>query len=156
MKKKINALSFDKVVIMLVPITIGGVLAFLTNKTELTMGAEVGHNLIETMTGVLGTMLGFVITAISILLTLGNNKFIELLVASGHMQNIILSYVMASVWLLAALVYSIIILFIQGWSKLIFVTFVGVNVIVAASMIICIFFLFMIVLQMHRCKTVDK
>lgn len=120
------------------------------------MGAEVGHDLMETMTGVLGTMLGFVITAISILLTLGNNKFIELLIVSGHMQNIILSYVMASVWLLAALVYSISILFVQGWGKSIFVIFVGLNIAVAVSMIICIYFLFMIVLQMHRYKTANK
>ena len=106
--------------------------------------------LVGTVIDIWGILLGFVITAVSILLTIGENSFINALVATNHMQSIIFSYVMSSFYLFISIIIALVLLIIKTWNMNIFVVFISINVCIVVAMGLSIYFLFAIVLQMNR------
>lgn len=151
-RTKVNKL--DCFAIVCVPIIVGIftciVSDYFIDRTGYIIACDYGMELLKTIIEVWGILLGFIITAISILMTIGENNFIKNLVESNHMANIILSYVMASVFLLIAIVFVIVLLILHIWTQKILVLFIGANVCICISIGICVYFLFGIALNMNR------
>ena len=72
---------------------------------------------IKTLLGIWGTLLGFIVTALSIILAIGNNTFLELLNASGHTKTIMWSYALTSLILFAATAFGIYIMCFNNFDK---------------------------------------
>ena len=144
----------DRVIISCVPLALGIVAEISTSyfikKYNFVIKVEEGLELIKTIIDIWGILLGFVITAVSILLTVGENSYINALVEANHMKFIIFSYVMSSVYLLVSIIFSLILLVVKIWNRKIFTVFIGINVCILISIIFCIYFLFAIVLQMGK------
>lgn len=61
----------------------------------------------STMIGVWATILGFLITAVSILLTVKETKFIVALKSAGHFKNLLKTYIHTCYLMAVTLLYSI-------------------------------------------------
>ena len=148
---KINVI--DRIIIIFVPIFLGIIIGlivdYLLKNINYRMMATDGLDLVKTVIDVWGILLGFVITAVSILLTIGENSFISTLVETNHMKSIILSYVVSSIYLLIAIIFSMILLVLKVWNRKIFIIFLGINICIMISIGICIYFLFTIALKIH-------
>lgn len=141
----------DRIIITFLPLILGVIGAVIVKKLfSLDISVSEGLELVKTVFDVWGILLGFVITAISILLTVGENSFINLLITTNHMQNIIYSYVTASLFLFIAIVFALVLLFTQMWSKYVLNVFLAFNIIILVSIAICVYFLFAIVLSMNK------
>lgn len=144
----------DRIIIAMAPLLTGmitiAILIYVTQKNSIVIDSEAGIELIKSIIDIWGVLLGFIITAVSILLTLGENSFINTLIETNHMQSIIFSYVMASIYLFLSLVVAIIVLFVNLWNKTVMIAFISMNVVIAFSMALCIYFLFAVVMKMQQ------
>lgn len=151
--KKTRANKFDRVVIIFLPLLLGILGSILFNrygKQFLITDKEKGIDLLKSILDIWGILLGFIFTATSILLTIGENQYVRLLKDTNHFSNILFSYVMAGMYLLLAITFGIILLFVHVWGKCIFYIFLNLNIIIIISMAICVIFLFNIILNMDR------
>ncbi len=148
---KVNII--DRLIIIFLPILFGLIVRAITEcivrKSNYQIVVAEGMELIKSIIDVWGILLGFVITAVSILLTIGDNSFITTLVETNHMKSIILSYVTSSVYLLLSIVFSIALLVAKAWNSEMFSAFLGINACIVVSIAICIYFLFAIALKIH-------
>lgn len=144
----------DRLIISCAPLILGiftaTVVDYFVRKSNYTITVEEGMDLIKTIIDIWGILLGFVITAVSILLTIGENSYINALVETNHMKSILFSYVISSVYLLLSIIFSLVLLIVRIWNTKIFNIFIGLNVCILISIIFCIYFLFAIVLRMDK------
>ncbi len=146
MKSKI-----DRIVIIIastiVPLFIAFLLVKYLSNIKYDFAVFQGIEIIKTLIGVWSTLLGFMITAISILLTIGGNEYIKALRDSDHYRTVMFTQFMTCILLFLATVFSIIIICINVWNIicfgllvfLLFSTFIGIG--------FCIFFLFFMIFK---------
>ena len=152
-REKTKANILDRIIITLSPIIwgiVGGISIKLIFGKYINIIPEDGLDLVKTVFDVWGVLLGFIFTAVSILLTIGENSFVNALVETNHMQNIIYSYVMAGLLLLVAIVFALVLMFVKIWNCAILYVFIGNNIAIIVSIAICVFFLFRIILNMNN------
>lgn len=152
-REKTKANILDRIIITLLPIIlgiVGGIGIKLVFGKHINIIPEDGLDLVKTVFDVWGILLGFIFTAVSILLTIGENSFVNALVETNHMQNIIYSYVMAGLLLLVAIVFALVLMFVKIWNCTILYVFIGTNIAIIVSIAICVFFLFGIILNMNN------
>lgn len=99
------------------------------------------------MLSIWGTLLGFLITAVSILLTIGEGKFLNMLKSTGHYQTILFSYVICCVHLLLVVVLAIVCVFIKIWNMNLFAVLCAAVIDTVFRVGFCLLFLFVIVLK---------
>lgn len=109
-----------------------------------------GLEIVKSIFDVWGILLGFVITAVSILLTANKSELIENLIATNHMQSIIFSYLASSVYLFIAIVYALMLMIFQLWGNVLSVVFIGLNFAIVVSVGMSIIFLFKIMINMNK------
>ena len=151
--EKTWANKFDKIVIIFLPVLFGIVGSILFNKCGkrfLIVDKEKWMDLLKSVLDIWGILLGFIFTAASILLTIGENQYVKLLKDTNHFPNILFSYVMAGTYLLLAITFGIALLFGNVWGKCIFNIFLSLNIMIIISMAMCVKFLFNIILNMDR------
>ena len=152
--EKTRANKCDRIFIIFLPVLLGATAGIVSNiylkKIEYVVVLKDGMELLGSMIDVWGILLGFIIAAVSVLMTIGENSYIKNLVETNHMSNILLSYVVASAILFMSLVYMIILLIIKKWTLVLFVIFLGINVAVVISVGICVYLLFGIAISMNR------
>lgn len=129
---------------------VGNIICNKCGKQLLIVDKEKGIDLLKTILDIWGILLGFIFTATSILLTIGENQYVKLLKDTNHFPNILFSYVMAGTYLLMAITFGIVLLFADVWGECIFNIFLCLNIIIIVSMAMCVKFLFNIILNMDR------
>lgn len=110
--------------------------------------ASVGLGICNTMIGAWATCLGFMITAVSILLTLGNSKYIEMLKRTGHFKTVLISFTSCCVHILISLAILIALVLRQKWSVVIFALLCASTADVLLIMGICLYFLLVIIVKL--------
>lgn len=135
----------DKIVIVLLPIIAGLIGIKCTPINQ--MSANNGIENCKMMLDIWGVMLGFVITALSILLTVHENRYIEMLISTGHFKTVLFSYVSCCIYLFIAVIISIIIIFSNEWNNCIYNVFKGLIIITIVSLGICLFFMTRIIFK---------
>ena len=142
----------DRIIILFLPmiIGVGGVVLLHLLLPGFSISDDVGLEIVKSIFDVWGILLGFVITAVSILLTANRNELVETLIATNHMQSIIFSYITASAYLLIAIVYALVLLIFQMWTKNLCNIFIALNIVIIFSVGISIYFLFVIIFKMNK------
>lgn len=152
-RERTKANIIDRLIIIFLPIILGVVgtivIKCLYGKYIL-IEAEDGLELVKTVFDVWGILLGFIFTAVSILLTIGENSFVNILLETNHMQNIIFSYVISGLLLLISIVFALVLMFVKIWNTFVLYVFIGINIAIIVSIAICVFFLFKIILNMNK------
>ena len=148
-RERTKANIIDRLIIIFLPIILGVVgtivIKWLYGKYIL-IEAEDGLELVKTVFDVWGILLGFIFTAVSILLTIGENILLE----TNHMQNIIFSYVISGLLLLISIVFALVLMFVKIWNTFVLYVFIGINIAIIVSIAICVCFLFKIILNMNK------
>ena len=142
----------DRLLVSIVPLVIGLVGTFAIEKflPGFEISKEEGLEIVKSIFDVWGILLGFVITAVSILLTANKSELIENLIATNHMQSIIFSYLASSVYLFVAIVYALMLMIFRVWGNILSVVFIGLNLVIVVSVGMSIIFLFKIMINMNK------
>lgn len=148
-----GAIKVDRVSILLLPVLLAFVFFFIIKKLSVEcaffIDANDGIEDIKTILSIWGTLLGFLITAVSILLTLGNGKFLDMLKVTGHYKTILLSYVTCCLHLLIAIGFAIICIFGRIWSMQVFSIMCAMALDTLIMVAVCLFFLFALVVRVN-------
>lgn len=106
-----------------------------------------GIEIIKTLLGIWATLLGFIITAASILVTMEGKDYIQAFKNSHHYKTVMWSYCFASFSLLVAIIGGIIITCINTWSEILF--YILIYMISSTLIIIffCVLFLFFMIFK---------
>lgn len=146
-----GAVKADRILIAVLPIGISViayfVIQYICKKYGFEITSDDGIEDYKIMLSIWGTLLGFLITAVSILLTIGEGRFLNMLKATGHYQTILYSYVICCVHLLLVLILAIVCVFIKIWTMALFAILCSAVIDTVLRVGICLFFLFAIVLR---------
>lgn len=153
-KSKVSgAVKMDRVTIMLLPVLFAFFSFLIINKLCIKHVFVIdtcdGIDNFKTILNIWGTMLGFLITAVSILLTLGDGKFLDMLKETGHYKTILLSYIACCLHLLAAILFATVCIFCKIWSMQIFSVMCAMAIDTLIMVAICLFFLFVLVVRIN-------
>lgn len=153
-QKASKAIKIDRLIINIVPLIISVlsffIINFLCKKLLFVISEEDGIDNYKTMLGIWGTLLGFLIMAVSILLTLTEGKLITMLKTTGHYKTILLAYITCCLHLLSAIVFAVICIFCQIWNMKLFAVLCAVSIDTMLMVGICLFFLFTIVINTSK------
>lgn len=146
-----RAVKADRIIIAVLPIGISIAAYFIVRYICKKIGFEIssvdGIEDYKIMLSIWGTLLGFLITAVSILLTIGEGKFLNMLKSTGHYQTILFSYVICCVHLLLVVVLAIVCVFIKKWNMNLFAVLCAAVIDTVFRVGFCLLFLFVIVLK---------
>lgn len=137
--------TIDKIIIILIPIIVSIISVKLipVNKIETKEGLENCKMMLDTW----GVMLGFVITALSILLTVHENRYVKMLIDTGHFSTVLFSYMCCCIYLFISVVISIILIYSKYWNDSIYMLFKGLIVVTICSLGITLFFMVRIIFK---------
>jgi len=100
------------------------------------------------MIGLWGTLLGFIITAISILVTLDTgNGMVEILKKSNHFNTIIYALLSTAIILLLGIIIAVAVVYLSISGKLVYSLLGGVIIAEFISLFFCVFFMFSILVK---------
>lgn len=149
-----GAIRKDRILIAVAPIVISVIAYFIIHRICIKTGFNItnidGIEDYKTMLSIWGTLLGFLITAVSILLTIGDGKFLDMLKTTGHYETILYSYVICCVHLLLAVILAIVCVFLKLWNMILFAVLCAAVIDTVIRVAICLLFLFVIVLKTNK------
>ena len=143
MSNKINVKKIDRIIILIFPIIMGLITTLLLPRDDMNVG--IGIENCKMMLDIWGVMLGFIITALSILLTVHENRFVNMLIDTGHFSTVLFSYIICCLYLFASIVAIIVIIFAEYWNDNVYLIFRFMITATLISLGICIYFLFRII-----------
>lgn len=113
-KSKKNTFLWTDIIIVVVIelILFGSVWKFKIDLNEI-FTSSIRSSLFGSLIGTFGTLLGFIITALSILIGIKENEYIKALKETQHFRDICLIYFNTSIWLGIATFYSIVALILN-------------------------------------------
>lgn len=110
----------------------------------------IGKAVAKHMLDIWGTLLGFLITAVSLFLTIGDGKYMNTLKSSGHFATVLYSYIICCIHLFVAVVFALIIVFLKVWNMTVFILLCATVIDTLIIVAICLFFLFFIVINTNK------
>jgi hypothetical protein len=141
----------DRIIVFLLIFILPVVLAYFTahhiDYTKLMAGEYNGVEVSGTMLGIWGAMLGFMITALSIIMTLGDGNFIKTLRGTTHFKTIMIIMILTCLILFFATVFGAAVVCFNFWSQICFITLLYFLFGTGIAIILSMLYLFFIVLN---------
>lgn len=106
-----------------------------------------GVKIAESLLGVWSTLLGFMMTAVSILITLGGNSFLAAFRSSNHYHTVIYTQIVTCLLLFASTLFGSIIICLNTWNKVCMILFMYLSFSSFLSLAISIFFFFFLLFK---------
>lgn len=106
-----------------------------------------GIEVTKTLLGTWVTLLGFIITATSILITMGGKEYIQAFKESKHYSTVLLTYCFASFSLLTATIFSIIVVCLNIWNEFLFYCLIYLIISTLSLLFFSVFFLFFMIFK---------
>lgn len=151
MQKSSAIVNRDRRFINIFPIIISIICFFIIKYTiKNPLNSNIGLGICNTLIGVWATCLGFLITAVSILLALNDNEYIYMLKQTGHYKTILISFMSCCFHILFTMSVMIVLTMMQKWSITIFALLCAFTVDVIIIMGICLIFLLIIILRVNN------
>ena len=110
---------------------------------EVRRNEKITFRSLQVIIGVWATLLGFIITTVSILLTFTGSKLTEEIKATGHYKTILFSYLLTCFELLIFLLLSLLVLITGVYSGIMVKVLIAGVIISLTDIFICLFFLTM-------------
>lgn len=147
----INRKSKDRTVVFLLIYVFPGLLTKLAvhyvDYAKLISEGYDGIAVSGTMMGIWGAMLGFMITALSIIMTLGDGEFIKTLRGTTHFKTIIIIMILTCVILFLATAFGAVVVCLNFWSQICFMMLMYFIFGTGIAIILSMLYLFFIVLN---------
>lgn len=139
----------DKIIIFaisfILPVFICIALKFLFDYNSYDVCSFEGVEVSKTLLGTWATLLGFIVTAESILITMGGKEYIQAFKESRHYKTVLLTYFSTSFVLLTATIFSIVIICLNIWNTVLFYILSYLILSTFLLLFFCILFLFFMV-----------
>ncbi len=139
----------DKIVIFgisfILPVLICIALGYLFNYNLYDVSNFEGIEVSKTLLGTWATLLGFIVTAESILITMGGKEYIEAFKESRHYKTVLLTYFLTSFDLLSATIFSAVVICMEIWNPILFYMLIYLLISSFLLLFFCILFLFFMV-----------
>lgn len=147
MKRSVVDKVFVSLFIIIVPAVIVFFMIRYLNGLKYDYCTFQGVEITKTLLGVWSTLLGFMITAVSILLSIGGNEYIKAFRKTDHYHTVMYTQVITCLLLFIATVFSTIIvcLSIWNWVCLSFFSYLVFSTFIALAF--SVFFLFFMVFK---------
>lgn len=104
-----------------------------------------GIDISKSLSGIWATLLGFIVTSESILITMSGREYIEAFKESKHYKTVVLTYFLTSLTLLIATIFSIIVVCLNIWNAILFYILIYLIISTFSLIFFCILFLFFMV-----------
>lgn len=127
------------------PIIISIILSFLFRKHIFAIKEDFFWEIVKVVIDLEGTMLGFIITAVSILVAFNGSHLTEEVKRTGHFKTVLLVYLVTCFELFISITYCASILIINAYSITVSIIFTALLVTAAIYIILCLFFLSLVV-----------
>lgn len=141
----------DKIFISFAPAIIAGGITFAVRRISTSFVSmcelEQGIELSKMMISVWGTLFGFLLSAESILLTLGGKKYLKALRESVHYRTILFTYFIACVHTLVAMTFFICVVFIHVWNNAFLMILVFFTCDIVLFLVLCLWFLYKLIIK---------
>lgn len=141
----------DKITIFVIsfilPILVCVVLKLWHNHISYNVYNFDGIEIVKTLLGIWATLLGFIITATSILVTMGGKEFIQAFRNSKHYSTVLLTYCFSSFAFLISTIFGVIVVCINIWNEILFYTLVYLIISTLSLLFFCVLFLFFMILK---------
>ncbi|WP_251616195.1 hypothetical protein [Senimuribacter intestinalis] len=136
----------DCVIFGILPIVSAGLASiYIPIPEHITIGIIVDD--IKMMIGVWATLLGFLLTATSILLTMGGKKFIEFIKDTGDYKTILISFVISCAFMFFAILLGLICTLAIYDTVILYKWLIGLSSIVFMSDFISLLLFFIVILK---------
>lgn len=136
----------DKGIIFVISFIVPLLFCFLFNKYLQKIGYNIkdfaGVEIIKTLLGIWATLLGFIITATSILLTMGGKEYIIAFKESKHYSTVLYTYFLSSFSLFVATIFGIYVICVNTWNHFLFLTLLYIIIVTLLLILFSILFLF--------------
>lgn len=139
----------DRLIINIIPFVIGVVVATLTSFIALGEAVSKLETIVSSMLEVWGILLGFMIAAVSVLLSFSDGKFITLLKESGHYKTVLLAFMYCCFHLLIGVVLSTILLLYQIDAPIFYNLLCGLAIDTIVIVGECLYFLLLVVVKVE-------
>lgn len=141
----------DKIIItvlsIIVPIIVVIILDWFLQSKSYDYSSFDGKEIVKILVGVWATLLGFMITSVSILVTLGGNEYVLAFRKSSHYHTIMYINIITCALMLAATIFCIVVMCLNIWNQVCFNVFVFFLISTFVSLILSVCFLFFLVFK---------
>lgn len=152
-KNNQNIVIKDRIFLSLIPLIIA-IISFIIinsliihNKIEININD--GMEDLKVMVSVWITILGFLVTSVSILITISGGNFINIMRESGHFKTIIYVFLLCCIHSFIALIFSLICVFYKFWNITIFSVFCAMVIDTMILVLIAVVFMFFVVMRFN-------
>lgn len=148
-----NIVIKDRIFLSLIPLIIA-IISFIIinsliihNKIEININD--GMEDLKVMVSVWITILGFLVTSVSILITISGGNFINIMRGSGYFKTIIYVFLLCCIHSFIALIFSLICVFCKFWNMTIFSVFCAMVIDTMILVLIAVVFMFFVVMRFN-------
>ena len=152
-KNNQNIVVKDRIFLSLIPLIIAIISFIIINSLIIHDKIEIdindGMEDLKVMVSVWITILGFLVTSVSILITISGGNFINIMRESGHFKTIIYVFLLCCIHSFIALIFSLICVFCKFWNMTIFSVFCAMVIDTMILVLIAVVFMFFVVMRFN-------
>lgn len=147
-----NQKSDKKAIIatFILPIIIGIIITVISfnviDSKEIKLNSEKTLSFIDTMLGIWATLLGFMITSLSILIGFKGSERTQLFIESKHYSTILYTYIITCIELFLCMVIYIPVILLEMINLLTYSMLIGLLLITAILILLCLMYLLLIII----------
>lgn len=123
---------------------------FVALRVTINMEIKDFYEILKVVIGVWATLLGFIITAASILITFNGSKLTEEIKNTGHFKTVLFIYMLTCIKLLIGLMFFIAVICLKIYSPLILQIFVASIITSMVDILLCLIFLSFVIYTIFR------
>ena len=141
----------DKITIFIISFIIPLIFCAIFNQHLVNIGYNIysfeGIEITKTLLSIWGTLLGFIITAASILLTMEGKDYIHAFKESQHYSTVLYTYCLSSFSLLAATIFGTFVICLDTWNRALFLALLYAIISTLLLLLFCVLFLFFMIFK---------
>lgn len=137
--------NIRRVLMCVVPIIIAAVCSYLSRNFISSITETSFWEIVKVVIDLEGTMLGFIITVVSILVAFNGSRLTEEVKQTGHFKTVLLVYLVTCFELFMSIIYCVCILVASAYNVYIGTVFIALLITATIYIILCLFFLSLVV-----------
>ncbi len=141
--------KIERILLLVIPIIVGAIfvvsLKVGCDNGSLEINNMDGLETIKLIIGIWATLLGFSITAESILLTIRGGDFTSLFIKAGHLNTVLFSYTLTNLSMLICIIIFIPIILLKYWGNGVFLLFAFCTICSFVYLFFSIYYFFMMI-----------
>ena len=144
--------NITRILFCVIPLIIACVVVLLNKNNIMLFESNAFFEIVKVVVDIKGTILGFIISAVSILVAFNGSKLTEEIKQTGHFKTVLVVYLTTCFELLVSIVFCVCILIANVYSLIIGMLFSILSILAALYVLLCLFFLCLVVHTIYNDK----